>query len=136
MGDKHRYVNMLCEELQLEILRNERVFVAEAQETARLLHGVSDERSLVHDFPWWQMISCLICASSILLVATRFGLIEYEAGERYLLNEDAQICLKALEILAANSDGARIGRDMLQRLHNYKASAGMFQQSRLYVLAS
>src|SRR5580700_9290053 len=47
----------------------ERICVLEAQQTAYLLHNVADERSLVHDFPWWQMISCLLCASSVLLVA-------------------------------------------------------------------
>lgn len=38
----------------------EKVCIAEARETARLLHSISSEKELVEEFPWWQMISCLI----------------------------------------------------------------------------
>lgn len=102
----------------------ERICVAEARETAHLLHNVADEKDLVHDFPWWQMISCLICASSILVVASVFGrrpaagpaaaaAWEFDAD---VLDDDAETCLKAFEALSLLSDGARLGRDMMARL--------------------
>ena len=97
--------------------RCERICVAAAQETAHLLHSVEGERELVHDFPWWQMISCLLCASSVLVVAGVFaqceGEDEWDVGA---LRDDAETCLKVFEALSSSSDGARMARDMLARL--------------------
>jgi hypothetical protein len=96
----------------------ERVCVHEAQQTAHLLHNVTDERSLVHDFPWWQMISCLLCASSVLLVA-RSCLEPHQVGfdvQSQTLDEDAETCLKVFDALSINSDAARRARDMMNDL--------------------
>lgn len=91
--------------------------MSEAQETARLLHNVTDEQSLVHDFPWWQMISCLICASSILLVASMFVDPPHPAEVPVdVLKEDAETCLKIFDALSVNSDAARLARDMMNSL--------------------
>jgi hypothetical protein len=96
----------------------ERICVLEAQQTAHLLHNVTDERSLVHDFPWWQMISCLLCASSVLLVA--HSCIEPNHADAKLqsqaLDEDAETCLKVFDALSVNSDAARRARDMMKGL--------------------
>ncbi|KAL1845143.1 hypothetical protein VTK73DRAFT_1039 [Phialemonium thermophilum] len=100
----------------------ERTCVQEARETAHLMHNVSSEKVLVHDFPWWQMISCLICAGSILLVSSIFTKepagpddprAEFDAAGLY---DDAETCLKVFEALSANSSGARIARDMMRGL--------------------
>lgn len=122
---------------QAERLRRcEAICISEAQETARLLHHVRDEKDLIHNYPWWQMISCLVCAGSILIVAKAIleqrhneqqrpgvsddasaagggghGLLEAET-----LGDDAETCVKVLEALAHNSDGARIARDMMCKL--------------------
>ena len=110
----------------VRIRRAEKICVLEAQETAHLLHSVSDERSLMHDFPWWQMISCLICASSILLVAGAF----FEQEDHVNINEvdlifqsspqdllqDADTCLKVFEALSINSTAAQKSKDMLKSL--------------------
>jgi hypothetical protein len=100
----------------VEIL--ERICVHEAQQTAHLLHNVTDERSLVHDFPWWQMISCLLCASSVLLVAR--ACIEPNRADLMVqsqaLDEDAETCLKVFDALSVNSDAARRARDMMRDL--------------------
>ncbi len=101
--------------------RLEGICVAEASEMAYLLRNVASERELVHDFPWWQMISCLICASSILLVAsvfTRRGGGAIDAVDIATLKDDSETCLKVFEALSANSDGARIARDMMARLRD------------------
>jgi hypothetical protein len=96
----------------------ERICVLEAQHTAHLLHNVADERSLVHDFPWWQMISCLLCASSVLLVA--HSCIDANHSDAKLqsqaLDEDAETCLKVFDALSFNSDAARRARDMMKGL--------------------
>lgn len=96
----------------------ERICVHEAQQTAHLLHNVADEKCLVHDFPWWQMISCLLCASSVLLVAR--ACIEPDGvdlmAQSQTLDEDAETCLKVFDALSVNSDAARRARDMMRDL--------------------
>ncbi|VZH97292.1 unnamed protein product [Fusarium fujikuroi] len=79
----------------------ERICIDEAQGTARLLHHVSDEQELVHEFPWWQMISCLICAGSILLVSSIFAqqLDDHSGFDSEGLRDDAETCLKIFEAL-------------------------------------
>lgn len=97
----------------------ERTCIMEARETARLLHNISSKEHLVHDFPWWQMISCLVCASSILLVSSIFAQarnessIEFETASLY---DDAETCLKVFDALSINSPGAGIARDMMKAL--------------------
>jgi hypothetical protein len=93
--------------------------VHEAQQTAHLLHHVADEQSLVHDFPWWQMISCLICASSILFVAESYCHHNHGTNGRVSsqsLREDAETCLKVFEALSVNSAAARKAADILAGL--------------------
>ena len=110
---------------RLFLSRYERICVSSAQETAHLLHNVSSEQELVHDFPWWQMISCLICASSILLVSSLFTSPlakedeEEQSGLDFsvaTLNADAETCLKIFEALSVNSDAARLAKDMMTKL--------------------
>ena len=104
------------------VVEFEDVCVREAQETAHMLHDVTDQKSLVEDFPWWQMISCLICASSILLVMRAFSSNPTNGGnmDREVLEEDANTCLKVFEALSSNSEGARLARDMLKHLRESK----------------
>lgn len=106
------------------VVNSERICVKEAQETAHMLHDVTDKKSLVEDFPWWQMISCLICASSILLVMRAFApsSTPEEVSERETLEEDADTCLKVFGALSTNSDAARLARDMLQNLRESRGA--------------
>ncbi len=101
-----------------QILNSKRICVSSAQSTARLLYGLKDQRSLVHDFPWWQMISCLLCASSILLVAKLDvdGAELSDSIDTDTVEEDANICLKVFAALSINSNAARLARDMMRRL--------------------
>lgn len=100
------------------ILASKKICVSSSQKTAHLLYGLEDKKTLVHDFPWWQMISCLLCASSILLVATldadraQLG----ESADVDGIEEDADICLRVFEALSVNSNAARLARDMMQGL--------------------
>lgn len=99
--------------------------VHEAQQTAHLLHHVVDEESLVHDFPWWQMISCLICASSILFVAESYchhsnGTNGRSSSQN--LREDAETCLKVFEALSVNSAAAQKAADILVGLSRIRRS--------------
>ncbi|TPX15962.1 uncharacterized protein E0L32_000296 [Thyridium curvatum] len=98
------------------IAQYEKTCIFEAQKTAQLLHKVSDKKELVHDFPWWQMISCLICASSILVVAGMFAQRGEDDVDVAALNNDAETCMRVFEALSAQSEGARIARDMMSRL--------------------
>ncbi|KAE8341155.1 fungal-specific transcription factor domain-containing protein [Aspergillus arachidicola] len=111
---------------KMEISRAEWSCISAAQETAKLLHHVADERSLVHDFPWWQMISCLICASSILFVAEAFyrdhDLLEGRTSAS-CVRDDAEICLQVFKALSANSDAAKRAADMLEGLSRLRLPA-------------
>lgn len=97
----------------------EKICISEARAIARLLHSISSEKDLVHDFPWWQMISCLICAGSILLVSSLFTQ-QADDGTDGLnaegLSDDAETCMRVFEALSTNSTGARIARDMMEKL--------------------
>lgn len=97
----------------------EKACISEARETARLLHGISSKEELVHGFPWWQMISCLVCASSILLVSSMFAEATLELSSEFDtagLSDDAETCLKVFDALSIKSPGARIARDMMKAL--------------------
>ena len=106
-----------------DIDRAEKICVLEAQQTAQLLNNVENERDLVHDFPWWQMISCLICASSILLVADAFLLSD---GDESLstfprhFGEDAENCLKVFEALNVDSGAAQKAKDTLKQMSEWR----------------
>lgn len=100
----------------------ERICINEARAIARLFHNVSRQQDLVQDFPWWQIISCLICAGSVLLVSSIFtqpadDSIDGLSAEG--LSDDAETCLQVFEALGANSTGARIARDMMEKLKEY-----------------
>ena len=88
----------------------------EAQQTAHLLYNVADEKGLVYEYPWWQMISCLLCASSILLVASAYFEADQTITEPHALHEDAETCLKVFDALSSNSGAARLARDMMRGL--------------------
>lgn len=62
------------------------------------------------------MISCLICASSILVVAGMFAQRGEDDVDVAALNNDAETCMRVFEALSAQSEGARIARDMMSRL--------------------
>ncbi|KIX95747.1 uncharacterized protein Z520_08455 [Fonsecaea multimorphosa CBS 102226] len=100
---------------------SKRKCVVAAQHTAKLLHNLEDKKGLVYGFPWWQMISCLICASSILLVASIC--VDLDLDEEVFkdidwtaVNEDAEVCLRVFQALSSNSNAARLASDMMQRL--------------------
>ncbi|KAK5189305.1 hypothetical protein LTR96_010909 [Exophiala xenobiotica] len=103
------------------ISRSKRKCVVAAQHTAKLLHNLEDKKSLIYGFPWWQMISCLICASSILLVASICVDLEFDKDvftdiDWLAVDEDAEVCLKVFEALGSNSNAAKLASDMMQRL--------------------
>ena len=111
------------------IEKYQHICISEARKTASLLHNIPDKETLIHDFPWWQMISCLICASSTLLIARLPGvqLTANDDMDACSLQSDAATCLEVLEAFSTRSTGARMARDMLQRLQN----TGL-QGTRLY----
>ncbi|KAL1896315.1 hypothetical protein Sste5346_004699 [Sporothrix stenoceras] len=125
--------------------RHETVCILEARATAHLLHNVVDKQNLVHDYPWWQMISCLVYASSILVVASAFARrrnavgegasndnegsdidggdmdtptpdVDADATDAAALEDDAETCLTVFEALSPSSESARLARDMMRRL--------------------
>ena len=102
--------------------RAEKICVFEAQQTAHLLHNIDNERSLIHDFPWWQIISCLICASSILHIADTFLQDQPNSSEIFPqdFRKDAESCLQIFEALSVNSEAARKARETLKGLTGWR----------------
>jgi hypothetical protein len=94
----------------------------EARETAQLLHNISSAEDLVHEFPWWQMISCLICAGSILFISSIFAKpnddtrVDLDTGGLY---DDAETCLRVFDALSSNSTGAKSASRMMRCLKEY-----------------
>ncbi|KAJ9283821.1 transcriptional regulator family: Fungal Specific TF [Paecilomyces variotii] len=126
----------LLQQDSARIKRAEKICISEAQQTARLLHNVSDEGSLVHDFPWWQMIPCLICASSILFIAESFSENDCADCDTHgTLREDAEICLTVFEALSSNSDAAKKAMKMLQGLTRLGSLLGNIPNTKLQLLA-
>ena len=104
-----------------QVIDKEKICILAAQQTARLLHDITDERSLVLDFPWWQMISCLLCAGSILAVASAMinsGILEIDLDSQ-ALQEDTEICVKVFDSLSIYSHAACRARNMLRSLKHY-----------------
>ena len=116
------------------VSRSKRACVDAAQQTARLLHNIKDKKSLIFDFPWWQMISCLICASSILLVARILMQHEQTGGDERIdwenVEEDADLCLQVFDVLSTNSKAARLARDMMEGLKETRSKVHMHSGSQ------
>lgn len=97
---------------------SEMTCISEARQTAHLLHNLPDEETLVHEFPWWQMIACLSCACSILLIAQKVmdhtSITDQNPVE--LLAEDATTCISVLEALSTNSKPAMLAMTVMQKL--------------------
>ena len=77
--------------------------IAEARQTIHMLDGVMDKRELLWSFPWWQMISCLMCAMSVLMI-TR--IVYPQHSESGGLEADIEACYKVLEALSTKSAAA------------------------------
>jgi len=91
----------------------EAVCIAEARETIQMLDQVMTKQSLLWDFPWWQMISCLMCAQSVIMISSIIyphhpdssGLhADAETGYRVLeapsnRSASAERCLKMIKII-------------------------------------
>jgi len=97
----------------------EYVCIAEAQAMARLVEKTVDKQTLLRDFPWWQMISCLMCAGSILMIA---GIVNPEVHDFAVICSDAQTFYKVFKTLGETSEVARrcasIMRDLDTRLNS------------------
>ncbi|KAG8530307.1 uncharacterized protein KY384_004809 [Bacidia gigantensis] len=110
------HLSGLLEKNSNQIDRAEKICINEAQQTARLLYDVDHERNLIQDFPWWQMVSCILCASSILLVADSCLINEGNCAEMLHqdFRKDAENCLKVFEALSVDSEAIQRAKTMLK----------------------
>lgn len=97
--------------------------VAEARAIARLMYDVGETSDVVLDYPWWQMISCLVCAGSVLVLAettlARSGGAPRGGGFGVAapgLGEDIETLVRVLQALSGNSDGARLACGMMESI--------------------
>lgn len=92
------------------------ICISEACQTAHLFRDVQDTCQLIFDYPWWQLISCIVCAASILVVAGTLQQPAEEATKHGRPCDDAEACLKVLDALSSRSPGARRARDSIAKL--------------------
>ncbi|KAK6214580.1 hypothetical protein LQW54_004302 [Pestalotiopsis sp. IQ-011] len=90
--------------------------VVEAQAIAHLMHNLSDTGDIVMNYPWWQMISCLVCAASVMILAECFNKQTRTDATTGSLDDDIGVCMEVLSALATNSTGAKLALDMLKTL--------------------
>ncbi|KAH8742541.1 hypothetical protein F5883DRAFT_669193 [Diaporthe sp. PMI_573] len=96
--------------------------VMEAQAIARLMHNVTDTTEIVLNSPWWQMVSCLVAAASVLVLAENFAKHEPSRDEDIPvktvpgLSEDVDICVQVLHALSSSSNGAKLACSMIRNL--------------------
>ncbi|ETS79725.1 hypothetical protein PFICI_09578 [Pestalotiopsis fici W106-1] len=89
----------------------------EAQAIAHLMHNVSDTMDIVMNYPWWQMISCLVCAASVMILTECCDKKESSTDARLTaLHEDSETCMEVLTALSNGSTGARLALKMLKGL--------------------
>lgn len=92
---------------------------SEAQLIARLMYNVTDTSDIVLNYPWWQMISCLVCAGSVMVLAETFTKHETSADYKPApssLGRDIETCVQVLHALSGNSNGAKLACDMLRSI--------------------
>lgn len=70
------------------------------------------------NYPWWQMISCLVCAASVMILAECFNRQKCTDETTLSLDDDADVCMEVLNALANDSTGAKLALDMLKVLQD------------------
>ncbi|KAG6355222.1 hypothetical protein INS49_004303 [Diaporthe citri] len=99
--------------------------VREAQAIAHLMYNVSDTSDIVLNYPWWQMVSCLVCAGSVLVLADTFARYEEPRGDlgggaaaaaSPRLGEDIETLVHVLHALSGNSNGAKLACSMMRSI--------------------
>lgn len=92
--------------------------VREAQAIARLMYNVSDTSDIVLNYPWWQMVSCLVCAGSVLVLADTFAKSEQQGdlSSASGLGEDIETLVHVLEALSVKSNGAKLACSMMRSI--------------------
>ncbi|KAI0098667.1 fungal-specific transcription factor domain-containing protein [Nemania sp. FL0031] len=90
----------------------------EAQAIIHLIHNVSDATEVVMNYPWWQLISCLICAGSVMIIAQACAGQEHDgtSGDGSALSEDIEICMQILDALSSHSQGAQRAWNMMKNI--------------------
>ncbi|KAI0155598.1 fungal-specific transcription factor domain-containing protein [Pestalotiopsis sp. NC0098] len=92
------------------------ICIAESQAIARLMHNLTDTGDVVMNYPWWQMISCLVCAASVMILAECFNKQKCTDDKTLSLDDDVDVCMEVLSALANDSTGAKLALDMLKTL--------------------
>lgn len=94
--------------------------VMEAQAIAHLMYNVTDTTEIVLNCPWWQMVSCLVAAASVLVLAENFAKHEpsrdLNPSPGPELSEDVETCVHVLHALSGNSNGAKLACTMIRSL--------------------
>ncbi|BFZ63151.1 hypothetical protein YB2330_004271 [Saitoella coloradoensis] len=100
---------------RLSYLEGERICIAEARALIRMLEDLPNLQYLMLEFPWWQLLSSIMCACSVLLVANA---ISPKRPDHDALHADSVVCVKILEMLQSRSMAAQRCLDILRVLND------------------
>lgn len=120
---KGHKTQVLLPEQQAQIHEYGNTCVQEAQAIAHLMYNVSDTSDIVLNYPWWQMVSCLVCAGSILVLSETFAKSEPrgDLSSHPGLNEDIETLVNVLHALSGNSKGAKLACNMMRSIRERSA---------------
>lgn len=93
--------------------------VHEARAIAHLMYNVTDTSDIVLNYPWWQMVSCLVCAGSVLVLADTFARHDPRGNLGAAspgLGEDIETLVHVLHALSGNSNGAKLACSMMRSI--------------------
>ncbi|KAI5922370.1 hypothetical protein F4810DRAFT_674678 [Camillea tinctor] len=110
-----------------------RICALEAQCIARLMHNVTDTMDIVMNYPWWQMVSCLVCAGSIMVMAGSFMKLDTESEiSTVTLEEDVETCMHVLKASSDNSRGSKLAWDMMKKYPSMRSPSVRTCYCKLY----
>lgn len=82
----------------------EQVCITESKEMSFMLHNVRSPTQLYREYPWWQMLSCIMCASSILVIVATLDPVRADIES---IRHELQLCLSVLQALQDNPGADR-----------------------------
>lgn len=92
------------------------ICVSEAQQIARLFNGVQNQSQLIFEYPWWQLISCITCAASILIISDAVPQVNMGTVIQTQVIDDLNTLLEILDVLSSRSLAAQQARRVLAKV--------------------
>ncbi|KAF4943528.1 hypothetical protein FSARC_14900, partial [Fusarium sarcochroum] len=98
-----------------QVLQFEGICVVEAQAAAQMIQNMSDTTDITMNYHWCQMISCLVCSTSVMVVARNFCTRGPSTGFGFdTLEDDVETCMQVLTSISEKSTAASMALKMIR----------------------